>query len=164
MSRTLEAVDCFRPRVADWQYHRATGLQDWGEFVNQRGNRYVVPERAQAAQLAELASFRDLERGWDSYGAEPPTNAAVENARRILRVLWESEAGARIRLSPSVEGGVSIVFKASDDRYADLECFNDGEVLAITSDPGAEPIVWTVDIAADALRDAIGRITAFLNG
>jgi hypothetical protein len=164
MMRPSVAVDCIRPRVSEWKKHASPGLEEWVEHVNRRGDGYVVPEREQAAQLAVIDSFRELETGWDSYGAEPPSMVAIENARRILRVLWEGEAGARIRLSPSVEGGVSIIFRTSDKRYADIECFNDGEVLAITSDPKADPVVWSVNIEPDKLRDAIGRITNFLNG
>jgi hypothetical protein len=126
--------------------------------------RDIVPDREQAAQLAVLDSFRGLAAGWDSYRAEPPTDAAIENARRVLDVLWENEAGEGVRLSPSVEGGVSIVFKTPDKRYADIECFNDGEVLAITSDPASDPVVWPVDLVTGEFRDTIVRISTFLNG
>lgn|SRR3982751_680271 len=142
--------------------HSLSKRKEWDEDVNK--NCYVVPEQEQASQLAILDSFKDLRAGWDSYGAEPPSMQAIENARRILRALWEGEAGAAIRLSPSVEGGVSIIFRSTDKRYADIECFNDGEALAITSDPRAEPVVWPINIEPDELRDAIGRITTFLNG
>lgn len=118
----------------------------------------------QAVQLEVLESFRGLATGWDSYQAEPPSDGAIENARRILSMLWESESGERVRLSPSVEGGVSIVFKTPDKRYADIECFNDGEVLAITSEPASEPVVWPVKLAAGEIRDTISRISTFLNG
>ncbi|HEX6900699.1 MAG TPA: hypothetical protein VF789_13320 [Thermoanaerobaculia bacterium] len=126
--------------------------------------RDAASESEQAAQLAVLESFRGLATGWDSYEAEPPSDDAIENARRILVVLWESEAGDGVRLSPSVEGGVSIVFRTPDKRYADIECFNDGEVLAITSDPASEPVVWPVNLATGDIRDTIGRISHFLNG
>jgi hypothetical protein len=125
--------------------------------------RDVVPDREQATQLAVLDSFRGLATGWDSYEAEPPSDVALENARRILNVLWESDLGERIRLSPSVEGGVSIVFKTPDKRYADIECFNDGEILAITSKPASEPVVWPVNLATGEIRDTLGRISNFLN-
>ncbi|HEX6864516.1 MAG TPA: hypothetical protein VF414_16930, partial [Thermoanaerobaculia bacterium] len=89
---------------------------------------------------------------------------ALQNARHVLRALWESAGGEQVRLSPSVEGGVGIVFGTAGQRYADIECFNDGEVLAITSEPDAEPVVWPVNLEPDSLRQTIRRITAFLNG
>jgi hypothetical protein len=128
-------------------------------------DRHVaVPESEQAAQLARLESFRELQRGWDSYGAEPPSETAIENARRILRLLWDFDGGPRPRLLPSVEGGVGIIFTGSGEKYADIECFNDGDILGITSEGTPDPFVWTVDASTESFRAAIERITAFLNG
>src|SRR5215216_5742517 len=121
MKVALEPADCIKAKASEWRDHRP-GLKEWGEHVTKRGDSYAVSEREQAAQLAVLDSFRDLKLGWDSYGAEPPSVAAIQNARRILRVLWEGEVGATIRLSPSVEGGVGIIFRGADKRYADIEC------------------------------------------
>jgi hypothetical protein len=63
-----------------------------------------------------------------------------------------------------VEGGVGIIFLGSSSRYADIECFNDGEILAITSETNVEPSVWPVDVETDSLRIAVDQITSFLNG
>ena len=126
--------------------------------------RHVVPHREQGAQLERLDSFRALPRGWDSYEAEPPNEVALANARRLLRVAWEYEGGAKLRLSPSVEGGVGVIFGADAKKYADIECFNDGEILAITSAGTPEPSVWTVDASPEGFRAAIERISSFLNG
>lgn len=128
------------------------------------GYRQVVSQREQGAQLERLDSFRDLQRGWDSYGAEPPSEIALSNARRLLRVAWEFEEGAKIRLSPSVEGGVGVIFGGGVKKYADIECFNDGEILAITSEGTPEPSVWTVDASPEGFRATIEKISSFLNG
>jgi len=132
--------------------------------VDFKKRRNVAAEREHAEQLAKLDSFRRLRRGWDSYEAEPPSETATDNARRVLEVLWGEDAEARTRLSPSVEGGVAIVFTGLEDRYADLECFNDGEILAITSEGSAEPSVWPVGADAVSLREAVVKIIAFVNG
>ena len=123
-----------------------------------------VPERERASQLAKLDSFRELKQGWDSYDAEPPSEAALENARSILRHLWDRGGTNQVNLAPSVEGGVGIIFSGPRSKYADIECFNDGEILAITSEDGAEPTVWPVDAEAESFRLAIDRISSFLNG
>lgn len=112
-------------------------------------------------QLSQLDSFRLLQRGWDSYDAEPPNEAAIANARRILQCLWSKPTTAPFRLVPSVEGGVGIVFSGAGKKYADMECFNDGEILAITSE-GSEPTVWTIGEEAGSVRKAIDAILAFL--
>jgi hypothetical protein len=123
-----------------------------------------VPEKERASQLAKLDSFRELKQGWDSYDAEPPSEAALENARGILRHLWTRGDIIKVSLAPSVEGGVGIIFSGPGSKYADIECFNDGEILAITSEDGAEPSVWPVHAEAESLRLAIDRISSFLNG
>lgn len=144
----------------------ASGLSDLRS--TREGLGFSVRDLVLELQLARLRSFRELSPGWDSYEADPPNETALQNAHHILRALWESEEEgthvARVRLSPSVEGGVGIIFGAAGQRYADIECFNDGEVLAITSEPGTEPVVWSVDTEPGSLRQTFRRITAFLNG
>lgn len=54
--------------------------------------------------LDNLASFADLEDGWDSYGAPPITSAAIDAARRLIQSLG---------VTPTNSGGVS-VYLASD--------------------------------------------------
>jgi hypothetical protein len=170
--RILAPRECAKPRIkgggfshkaniSEWRAP-ATGLKEWTEHVTKRA--YAVSAREQASQLAKLDSFRELQRGWDSYGAEPPSDAAINNARRILRVLWEYEGGSQIRLSPSVEGGVGIIFSSIGKKYADIECFNDGDILAVMSEGTPEPLVWTVDSSEESFRSAIDKIIAFLNG
>lgn len=132
--------------------------------VDFKKRRDVAADREHAEQLARLDSFRRLQRGWDSYEAEPPSATATDNAKRVLHALWEEETEARTRLSPSVEGGVAIVFSGPEGKYADIECFNDGEILAITSEGSAEPSVWPVGADAVSLRDAVVKIIAFVHG
>src|SRR5262245_32797346 len=132
--------------------------------VDFKKRRNVAAEREHGDQLARLDTFRRLQRGWDSYEAEPPSETAIDNARRVLAALWEEGAEARSRLSPSVEGGVTIAFTSPEGKYADIECFNDGEILAITSEGAAEPSVWPVGADAMSLRDAVVKIIAFVHG
>ena len=95
----------------------------------------------------------------------PTEKTAITNARRVLGVLWSAGLASSIRaVSPSADGGVGIVFAGSDQKYADIECFNDGEILAITSEGTAEPSVWPLNGEAETLRHAIETISTFLNG
>ena len=120
-----------------------------------------VADAEHAAQLERLNSFRKLKRGWDSYDAEPPGEMAITNARHVLGVLWSVGLASSIRaVSPSAEGGVGIVFAGSDQKYADIECFNDGEILAITSEGTTEPSVWPLNGEEGTLRRAIETISA----
>jgi len=124
-----------------------------------------VTDAERAAQLERLNSFRNLKHGWDSYDAEPPGETAITNARQVLDVLWSVGLTSSIRaVSPSAEGGIGIVFAGSDQKYADIECFNDGEILAITSEGTAEPSVWPLNGETETLRRAVETISTFLNG
>jgi hypothetical protein len=122
-----------------------------------------VPDEERAAQARKLEAFRGLRPGWDSYNAEPPTELAISNARRILHLLWSAGAMGPVTISPSVEGGVGIIFSGHGKKYADLECFNDGEILALTSEGTLEPVVWTVKEEGGSLRAAIEKIRRFLD-
>lgn len=125
----------------------------------------LYPDKDRAAQIARLESFRSLRPGWDSYDAEPPTETAIDNARHILRVIWTSETAPPLRqISPSVEGGVALVFTGRDQKYADIECFNNGDILAITSDGITEPSVWSLNKDGGSIRRAIEKLNAFFNG
>jgi hypothetical protein len=140
--------------------HQVPDREGLGLSVDESG-----ADAERVAQLERLSSFRNLKRGWDSYDAEPPGETAITNARQVLSVLWSAGLASSIRaVSPSAEGGVGIVFAASDQKYADIECFNDGEILAITSEGAAEPLVWPLNGEAETLRRAIDTISTFLNG
>jgi len=125
----------------------------------------LYPDKERIAQTARLEAFRSLRQGWDSYDAEPPSDAAIDNARRILLVLWSSEIAPPLRqISPSVEGGVAVVFTGRDKKYADIECFNNGDIMAITSDGTTEPSVWSINKEGGSIRQAIEKLNAFFNG
>jgi len=79
--------------------------------------------------FGDLRSIRRFSQGWDTYAAPAPNDIAVENAARILRFL-DAEVLIRARVLPSAEGGVGIAF-VNQDRYADLECSNDGDILGV---------------------------------
>jgi hypothetical protein len=163
MKPPLAATDCERPhrveRVLPWLRQDQRGR----EWIVERERVYCpVPDDERSAQLKKHESFHALQRGWDSYNAEPPSETAISNARRILHLLWSGGATVPVRISPSVEGGVGIIFSGPGEKYADIECFNDGEILAITSEGSMEPSVWTVGGEAGSLRVTIEKIRSFL--
>ncbi len=108
-------------------------------------------------KLDELAN---LPENWDSYGAEPPNNLAISLAHKALDVLTEMNFRPS-RVTPSVENGIGISF-IFEDKYADIECFNTGEVLAVISDGKEIPDVWEVELTRQGLKSAVGKIRVFL--
>lgn len=94
------------------------------------------------------------------FTAEPPNNTALNWASKTLEIL--SKTGlSPTRITPSVENGIGISF-ISDNRYADIECFNEGDILAVTSDGQGNPEVWEVEATMLGLTFAIEKIRVFL--
>ena len=106
-------------------------------------------------QIRELAS---LGSNWDSYGAEGPNESARRTAERILALL-RSTLLAPTRIIASSEGGIGICF-AHEDRYADFECFNTGEIVAVSYRGTDEPHAWEVAPDDAAIQTAIEQIRA----
>lgn len=117
---------------------------------------YLRPTFDKAEQ--KLNDMASLAPNWDSYGAQPPNPEARVRAREILIVL-QGLSLPPSAIVPSSEGGVAICFLESG-RYADIECLNTGEILAVTYKGKDEPYVWDVDREDAAVRNAIERIRA----
>ena len=70
-----------------------------------------------------------------------PNELSENNAKTVLEKMKELEIIPKY-MEPTVEEGISISFK-NEDKYADIECFNSGEILGIISDKNGE-FVWNV--------------------
>jgi hypothetical protein len=104
----------------------------------------------------KLEDMTKIGPNWDSYDAEPPNQEARANAAEVL-ILLQEQALAPSTIVPSAEGGVAICFVRTGT-YADIECLNTGEILAVTYAGNNEPDVWDVDQNSEAVRHAIDRI------
>lgn len=108
-------------------------------------------------RLAELAS---LQKDWDSYEADAPNSASIELTRHIIGQLAANDFEPS-RIDPSAEGGICLSFQRGR-RYADVECFNSGELLAVTSLGGDETEVWDVGDIDQGLSGSLDKLRAFL--
>ena len=99
-----------------------------------------------------------LKRGWDSYNAEPPSQAAITKAKQIAKQLTLQPT----KITPSAEGGVAITF-IKGRRYADIECFNEGSVVAGISSGNGRPACWELNPKdPNAIGWTIRQIRIFL--
>ncbi len=89
---------------------------------------------------SQLDGLARLEYNWNTYGADPPNRTAIDQAHAFLR-LFEKVRLLPARVVASSESGVGIVFRTGS-RYADVECLNDGYVLATAYVRHEEPEVW----------------------
>ncbi len=112
--------------------------------------------------LRKVTELRWLSQNWDSHNAEPPNAIAINHARLILGALVQINFPPS-HVTPSVENGVGISF-ISASKYADIECFNTGEILAVTSTGQGKPTVWEVGSNSAALRSAVRKIRDFIRG
>ena len=92
--------------------------------------------------LEKIEAMRNLTSNWDTYGAEPPTEASLAKARTVLETLYQMNFRSS-RIAASAEGGVAISF-FDKQRYSDIEFLNTDDVLAATSLRDGNPHVWEV--------------------
>jgi hypothetical protein len=120
-----------------------------------------VPHWLQGS-LQQLTKIRSLPTNWDSYGAEAPNNVAILLARTVLSALGDVGL-TPTHVDPSAENGVCISFD-NGRRYADIECFNTGEVLAVRSARDGNPVVWEIPPTSIDIKATVAQIQAYLHG
>jgi hypothetical protein len=120
-------------------------------IASREGSEYVRRKIAQIEFENRLSRLAGLRGNWDTYGSEAPSPEALAAAAAI------GEAFINFGLipdavSPSAEGGVAICF-VRNQKYADIECFNSGDTLAVRYSSIENPKAWVVqpnDVASDA--------------
>jgi hypothetical protein len=104
---------------------------------------------------SRVTLLTQLMNGWDSYGAPSPNNIAAGNAIRVLEQLRDELVLARVL--PSAEGGIGICF-FHDDRYADIECSNQGEFVGVYYTGTEMPTVLDIEGSEDSIEAALNQI------
>lgn len=106
--------------------------------------------------------FRSLQAGWDGYNALAPNDIAVALARSVTDIA-ATEGLTVNHASPAGEDGIGLYFLRGD-KYADIECLNDGTMFSSLMDwRGNNESNRVFQIDSDGLRDAVRKIRAFLN-
>lgn len=73
----------------------------------------------------QIGGFRLLEDDWNGYGSEKPNERALMMAEAVLKSLQGHNLEPSL-IAPSAENGVAFSF-SNGDKYAILECYNNGE-------------------------------------
>lgn len=120
-----------------------------------------IPKDWLEESCKKLTEISKMDDNWDSYGAEAPNQFAIEYAFEVLVILAIEDLKPS-SIDASAEGGVCMSFQ-NDYRYSDIECFNTGEVFAVTSKNGIDTEVWEVHTPPDRMRPDINHIKSFLN-
>jgi hypothetical protein len=119
----------------------------------------VEPWNEFAGHYAKLAEIETNQALWPE-GAVGPTREASGWAHAALGVL-QAYSLIPSRVIATVEGGVAICF-VEGDKYSDIECFNTGAVLGVTSSRRGRPFVWEIKPDTGGFARAADRIRAFL--
>jgi hypothetical protein len=107
-------------------------------------------------RINELAK---LDAHWNpDSDASPPNDTSLKNARHAIAAIADAGLEANY-INPSVEEGICVAFRV-DDRYADIECFNSGEIVAATSDGRGTYSVWEI-ANSQQMTNALSIIRAF---
>src|SRR5437764_2133473 len=93
-------------------------------------------------------------------GAEVPTLTVQAMASVMLEQLQANQI-VPTRIVASAEGGIAICFM-NDEKYADIEFLNSGEILGVVSNRRDKPTVWEIDPSSRELMGAALRISQFL--
>jgi len=88
---------------------------------------------------AQIRSYALLERGWDSYDAEPPTQAVVERSVGFDWYIRQFGLSPRC-VNPSVVGGVGFTF-GKRPNYVYVEFRNTGSMHAAFTSNGKTHVV-----------------------
>jgi hypothetical protein len=103
-----------------------------------------------------------LQPNWDGYGAPAPNQTAIQITRRILSLLEPYDL-SHVSIVPSVEGGVAICF-VREDRYADIESLNSGELLGVRYVGRSVPALIRIKGTEASIRAALEEIRNHISG
>ena len=125
--------------------------------------RHATDERWGQTQEQEgttIDALTKLQAGWDGYEAPAPNRQAATLAKFAIGIA--SAEGIIInRIVPAGEGGIALCF-IHGEKYADIECLNDGETFSALSDGHEYREVVQVRATDHGLKKATQRIGKFL--
>lgn len=107
-----------------------------------------------------LEWLRQLPPDWNDDGAAPPNATALRAAAKVLECLSTAQL-PKPGISASVEEGVCISFWRRD-RYAHIECFNTGEIVAAIMNEQRQHSTWPVRREAGEVVSAVLQIEKHL--
>ena len=112
-----------------------------------------------AEHYAKLDSIATDPSLWPE-DAERPESYAIGCASEVIGQL-ANDGLVPTKVVASAEGGVAICFVAGD-KYADIECFNSGEMLGVISNKYNRPSAWEIEQNSDGIARATAKISCFL--
>jgi len=160
----VHAETRFQPsyvEIADSEIYERYREAESAILESREGSEYVRRKLAEVEIENRLLYLANLPSNWDSYGSDAPSSTAVHSAIAI--------ASTFIRLglipdavTPSPEGGIALCF-VRNDRYADIECFNSGETLAVRYSVDEDPKAWAIKPGDAASESTVDFFSSYLS-
>lgn len=151
---------------------RAINRKHFGEKLDQSSsnltfNKFSPPLKQHYQQqniptwwndiLKQWQELKNLDTDWDEYGAEPPTDFAIQWTKRILNILRYFNFRPS-HVASCVEEGITIAFLV-ERKTAFIEVFNTNEIIAVISKGKDEdPHIWEVEHNLNSLQKAVEAI------
>ena len=127
------------------------------------GVLWNIPEPSAWGRLFErLEELHCLEPDWNGYGSMPPNATALAYAREILHELHNLDQIPE-RVVASADDGVGI-YVASGQKYAMIECYNDGGIVIGVSDREGNIRNWEITPESHIIRTGLREALAYLDG
>jgi hypothetical protein len=130
-------------------------------ICSREGSEYVRQVIAQVELENKLRKLSQLTNNWDSYGSEAPSAAAVSSALEIGTIFIKLGLVPDVAV-PSSEGGIALCFMRNK-KYADVELFNSGSIIAVRHSPQDNPKAWSITRDNAALEAAVKIISQYLS-
>ncbi len=150
----------FRPsyaEIADSDIYLRYQTTEDELIASHDGSEYVRKKVAQIELQCRMNQLASLPANWDSLGTERPSQHAISAAAGIAES-FISFGLVPDAIVPSPEGGVAVCF-LRNQKYADIECLNSGEVLAVRYSSHDDPQAWAIraNIATDATVQTVSQ-------
>lgn len=130
-------------------------------IASREGSEYIKGKIAEIELDHRLRQLGSLRVNWDTYGADPPTQHVISTAKTIAKQFIEFGL-IPDAITPSAEGGVAICF-IRNQKYADIECFNSGEVVGVRYMSREAPRAWDIPSGTHASNATVKTISEFLS-
>lgn len=156
-SNASQELDRRRIVLNSHEIKNSTGLTNYK--ITEDIQRDIKKENWYSKAFIKIENFQNLSKNWNSYGAEAPNSTSIHWAQKVIDVLHKFNFPPT-GIVPSAEEGIGIYF-SKGKLYADMECFNTGEILAVISDSKTEPTVW--EVCEGEIPEAVERIRGFIS-
>ena len=147
--QTIPRIDLIRDRKKEVLPKNSTT----NEYLDISKKKFIT----HLQKLSDIASKKEL---WPELAEKPSTNA-IFLANIIIQQLQKDEL-VPAKIVASAEGGVAFCF-VDQDKYADIECLNSGEILGVTTNRRDRPSVWEIKQNQSEIARATERIREFIS-